>query len=324
MSAAAGAPPSDSQSEPPTGLLLVDKPSGVTSHDVVGRIRWILGTRRVGHAGTLDPMATGLLVVAVGRATKLLGHLTLADKSYSATIRLGEATATDDADGEITSRTDASALGYDDVRAAMAALTGDLQQVPSSVSAVKVDGRRAYARVRSGEVVRIAARPVHVARFEALSPVRAGSGVADIDVVVECSTGTYVRALARDLGAALGVGAHLTALRRDTVGPFGLGEAIDVYPDGIPPRGQRWGDAPAALRDAVRGAVLPVSVVTRRVFEVRRADAAGALDLRHGRSIPACGLAGVYAVVDSGGELLALVAESDGRARPVFVWQAAG
>ena len=314
--------------ETPPGLLLVDKPSGVTSHDVVGRVRAILGTRRVGHAGTLDPMATGLLVVAVGRATKLLGHLALARKSYSATIRLGVSTTTDDAEGEVTARSDASGIGYDAVRAAMAAFTGSIDQVPSSVSAVKVDGRRAYARVRAGEDVRLAPRRVQVSRFEATAPPRvpgdACAGALDVDVIVECSTGTYVRALARDLGAALGVGGHLTALRRRVVGPFDVADAVDIYPDGVPARGEGRRPLPEGLTAVVRQAMLPVSVAVRRAFPARHVDAAHAADLRHGRPVPAAGVDGTYATFDADGELLALVTETGASARPVFVWQAAG
>ena len=308
----------------PAGLLLIDKPSGVTSHDVVGRVRALVTTRRVGHAGTLDPMATGLLLVAVGRATRLLGHLALAGKSYTATMRFGQRTSTDDAEGEIVSRTDVAGIADDDVRAAMAAFTGVIEQVPSAVSAVKVDGRRAYARVRAGEEVRLPPRRVTVARFEMTAPPHRGHGVIDVDVVVDCSTGTYVRALARDIGGALGVGGHVTSLRRHSVGPFEVRDAIDVFPTGVTPRGAPRPPIPDGLRASTLAALMPVAEVARRVFAVRTADAAEAADLRHGRAIPACGIDGTYAAVDEAGDLLALVAESGGVARPVFVWQAAG
>ena len=209
------------------GLVVVDKPAGLTSHDVVARLRRLLGTRRVGHAGTLDPMATGVLVAGVGRATRLLGHLQLVDKAYDATIRLGASTSTDDAQGEVLDTADASHLTDVAVRSAVAALTGDLQQVPSAVSAIKVDGRRAYDRVRAGEQVRLAARPVRVTAFHVLELRRSGPFL-DVDVQVTCSTGTYVRALARDLGESLGVSGHLTRLRRTRVGPFELGEAVGL------------------------------------------------------------------------------------------------
>ncbi|MDQ1694716.1 MAG: tRNA pseudouridine55 synthase, partial [Frankiaceae bacterium] len=205
---------------PADGLIVVDKPPGWTSHDVVARIRRLAGTRRVGHAGTLDPMATGVLVVGLGRATRLLGHLAGHDKAYDATIRLGVSTTTDDADGEALTTNDASGIDDRALETALAALVGDIDQVPSSVSAIKVAGERAYARVRKGEHVELAARRVHVAALHLVD--RRGD---QVDVHVECSTGTYVRALARDVGAALGVGAHLTALRRTRVGSFDLASA---------------------------------------------------------------------------------------------------
>ena len=203
------------------GLVIVDKPAGRTSHDVVGAMRRLAHTRKVGHAGTLDPMATGVLVLGVDKATRLLHHLVLTDKAYTATIRLGQATVTDDAEGDLVSSASAAAVSDDQVRAAMVPLTGAIEQVPSSVSAIKVDGQRSYKRVRDGEAVELAARPVVVSHFEAIAFRRADE-LLDLDVAVECSSGTYVRALARDLGAALGVGGHLTALRRTRVGPFTL------------------------------------------------------------------------------------------------------
>ncbi|MEO9134271.1 MAG: tRNA pseudouridine(55) synthase TruB, partial [Jatrophihabitantaceae bacterium] len=207
------------------GLVIVDKPAGWTSHDVVGRMRRLAHTRRVGHAGTLDPMATGVLVLGVNKATRLLHHLVLADKAYTATVRLGQATLTDDAEGRTTSTASAAATTEDAVRAAMRPLTGDIEQVPSAVSAIKVDGERAYKRVRAGEAVALPARAVSVPRFDALAFARPSADLLDVEVEVECSSGTYIRALARDLGAALGVGGHLTALRRTRVGPFGLDAA---------------------------------------------------------------------------------------------------
>jgi tRNA pseudouridine55 synthase len=197
------------------GLVIVDKPSEWTSHDVVARIRKLASTRKVGHAGTLDPMATGVLVVGVGRATRLLGHLALNDKDYEATIRLGVTTTTDDAEGEVVAERDPTAVTDDDVNACMAKLTGEIDQVPSSVSAIKIAGVPAYAKARAGESVDLAARRVTVSRFDVLA-----RRESDVDVAVTCTSGTYVRALARDLGAALGVGAHLTSLRRTRVGAF--------------------------------------------------------------------------------------------------------
>jgi tRNA pseudouridine55 synthase len=281
----------------PDGLVVVDKPGGRTSHDVVARLRRILGTRKIGHAGTLDPMATGVLVCGVGRGTKLLGHLALDTKAYTATIRLGAATTTDDADGEVVATADAAAVTDDAVAVGMAALTGAIQQVPSSVSAVKVDGRRAYARVRAGEQVVLPARPVTVSVFTLLA--RRGP---ELDVAVECSSGTYVRALARDLGAALGVGGHLTALRRTRVGPFTLEHARSL--------------------DALEGAPALSLTLTEAVavaFPRRDVDAVLAADLGHGRPLPAAGLPGTYGVFAPDGRVLGLVAERGGAARPVVV-----
>jgi tRNA pseudouridine55 synthase len=295
------------------GLVIVDKPGGMTSHDVVGRLRRIFGTRRVGHAGTLDPMATGVLVLGVERATKLLGHLALTDKAYHATIRLGITTTTDDSDGEIVTTTDAAAVDEAAVRVGMRRLTGDIQQVPSAVSAIKVDGVRAYARVRAGEDVELAARPVTVTAFDLHELHRApaldgtGLGVTDLDVGVECSTGTYVRALARDLGAALGVGAHLVALRRTRVGPFGLEGARTL---------DELADEPTltlSLQDAVAAAM------PRRDIDAPAAEA-----LSHGRRLPAAGIAGVYGAFGPDGRVIALLTERDGEARPVVVLAPAG
>ena len=286
----------------PSGLVVVDKPAGFTSHDVVARLRRILRTRRIGHAGTLDPMATGVLVCGVGRGTKLLGHLALDTKSYTATIRLGAATTTDDAEGEVLTTADATGVGDEAVAAAMAALTGPILQVPSSVSAIKVDGRRAYARVRSGEQVVLPARPVTVSAFTLRE--RRGD---DLDVAVDCSSGTYVRALARDLGAALHVGGHLTALRRTRVGPFGLERALTL-----------------AELEAAPELSLPLADAVTAAFARRDVDAAAATALSHGRPLPGAGLPGTYGVFDPDGRVLALVAEHDGAARPVVVLAPAG
>ena len=281
----------------PSGLVVVDKPAGLTSHDVVARLRRILRTRKVGHAGTLDPMATGVLVCGVGRGTKLLGHLALDTKAYTATIRLGATTTTDDAEGETVTETDPSAVTDEAIAAGIATLTGPILQVPSSVSAIKVDGRRAYARVRAGEQVVLPPRPVTVSAFTLLA--RRG---ADLDVAVECSSGTYVRALARDLGATLRVGGHLTALRRTRVGPFPLALARTL----------------PELEDAP-GLALPLADAVAVAFARRDVDAAAAADLSHGRPLVGVGLPGTYGVFAPDGRVLALVAEHDGRARPVVV-----
>ncbi len=286
--------------------MIVDKDSGPTSHDVVGRLRRIMGTRKVGHAGTLDPMATGVLVIGIERATKLLGHLTLDTKAYTATIRLGAATTTDDAQGETVSTADAAAVDETAVRHGMAALTGDIEQVPSSVSAVKIDGKRAYQRVREGETVEIPARPVTVSEF-ALQALRRGDGVTDLDVVVGCSSGTYVRALARDLGESLGVGGHLTALRRTRVGPFTLEHARTV---------EQLAEAPALSLD-LAGAVAAA-------FPRHDVDGAAAVDVGHGKSLPAAGITGTYGVFAPDGTALALMADRGAAARPVVVLAPAG
>lgn len=288
------------------GLVVVDKPAGMTSHDVVSRLRKLLRTRRIGHAGTLDPMATGVLVCGVQRATKLLGHLALDTKAYLATIRLGAATSTDDAEGEPVGGADASSVAEADVRTAIAALTGDLEQVPSAVSAVKVAGRRAYQLAREGETVELAPRPVTVARFDLLAS-RRGNGVTDLDVHVDCSTGTYVRALARDLGAALGVGGHLTALRRTRVGQFGLAEARTL---------DELAQDPALSLD--------LDAAVRTAFPARPINGSEAVALSHGRWLDPAGLPGTYAAFDPDGRAVALLVERAGRAAPVLVLRPAG
>src|SRR5512139_1025146 len=208
----------------PPGLVVVDKPAGMTSHDVVARIRRLAGTRKVGHAGTIDPMATGVLLIGLNRATRLLGHLMLTEKAYDAVVRLGVTTTTDDAEGEAVAEVSAARLDDQAIRNAFARFVGDIEQVPSSVSAIKVDGQRAYARVRAGETVELKARPVTVHEIDVGKTDRRDD-VVDVEISVRCSSGTYIRALARDVGAALGVGGHLTALRRTAVGPFALDDA---------------------------------------------------------------------------------------------------
>jgi len=226
-----------------TGILLVDKPGGITSHDVVSRARRALGTRKVGHAGTLDPMATGLLILGVDSSTRLLTYLVGLGKQYTATIRLGQSSTTDDADGELSEPMDATGISRAQLDTALGALTGEIAQVPSTFSAIKVDGRRSYERARSGEEVALAARTVTVSRFEIVAE-RRDAPFLDLDVVVDCSSGTYIRALARDLGAALRVGGHLTALRRTAIGPFSVADAVPA--DAITPESVR---EPAAVAE---------------------------------------------------------------------------
>jgi tRNA pseudouridine55 synthase len=285
------------------GLVVVDKPAGWTSHDVVARTRRLAGTRKVGHAGTLDPMATGVLVLGVGRATRLLGHLQLADKEYDATIRLGETTVTDDAEGDVLATADASHLDLAAVRSAMLPLTGEIQQVPTAISAIKVDGKRSYARVRAGEDVELKPRPVTVAVFETVGARRVGKAF-DVDVHVACSTGTYVRALARDLGAALGVGGHLTMLRRTRVGGFGL-------------------DGAASLEQLESEfTVVPMEAAARAAFPTLALDGATADAVRHGRKLDGLDLGhpGAVALFSPDGAFLALYEQNGDIARPVAVF----
>ncbi len=290
----------------PTGdfLVIVDKPAGLTSHDVVARVRRLAGTRKVGHAGTLDPMATGVLVVGVNRATRLLGHLALTEKAYDATIRLGATTVTDDAEGDVVDTSDATGVTADALAAAVADLTGDIEQVPSSVSAIKVDGKRSYKRVRDGEDVALAPRPVMVRSFEVgtLRPADDLATARDVDVRVVCSSGTYIRALARDVGAALGVGGHLTALRRTRVGPYGLDVAATLE------------ELAAALQ------VLPIAVAARAAFPARDVSADEAVGVSHGCPLTATGRPGPVAVFAPDGAFLALVEDAGAATRSVAVF----
>lgn len=275
------------------GILLVDKPAGLTSHDVVARTRRAFGTRKVGHAGTLDPMATGLLVIGIEGATRLLTYVVGAGKTYEATIRLGQSTSTDDADGEIVERADPAAwanVSAERIAAGIADLSGAISQVPSSVSAIKVDGRRAYDRVRAGEEVVLAARDVVVSRFDVIAE-RAGDGIRDLDVIVDCSSGTYIRSLARDLGAALGVGGHLTALRRTHVGPFDVADSVTI--------------------DALEGAVtLTPADAAGRILQPLPVSADEARDLRHGKRLvdqAARVTDALAAAIDEQGDLIGIV-----------------
>ena len=297
--------PERAASAPTSGVAVIDKPAGLTSHQVVARLRRLVGTRRVGHAGTLDPMATGVLVIGIGRATRLLGYLALSDKAYEATIRLGIGTVTDDAEGEVRSTPGAAGIGNAEIEAAVAAMRGEIWQVPTAVSAIKIGGVRSYARVRAGGDVELAARQVHVAHFDVLT--RRDLSVdqvscVDLDVAVECSTGTYVRALARDLGAALGSAGHLTALRRSRVGPFGLDLA------------QTLAQAGTNLR------VIPMSAVARLCFATVTLSEAQAADVRHGRRLAGLELPATRAaLLDETGEFLALYRRFDDDAVPEAV-----
>jgi len=283
------------------GLVVVDKPAGMTSHDVVGRCRRIFGTRKVGHAGTLDPMATGVLVVGIERATKILGMLTVTDKSYAATIRLGQTTSTEDAEGEVLQTVSTAGVDESQIEASLAALRGEIDQVPSAVSAIKVDGQRAYKLAREGHVVELPPRRVRIDRFDVLS-VRRQEDFVDVDVAVDCSSGTYIRALARDVGAALGVGGHLTALRRTRVGPFGLDLAAGLDELAERPRLSYTLDEACLL-----------------TFPRRDLSASEAEDTRHGRPLEPAGIDGVYAATAADGQVISLLRDEGKRAKSVVV-----
>ncbi len=286
-----------------SGILLLDKPQGPTSHDLVGMTRRALGTRRVGHAGTLDPMATGLMILGVESSTRLLTYLVGLDKEYLATIRLGQATDTDDTEGSVLSTSDASGLEDATIARAIDALTGDILQVPSSFSAIKVDGVRSYDRARAGEEVELVARPVRVSTFEVLATRHEGA-LLDLDARVVVSSGTYVRALARDLGNALGVGGHLTALRRTIVGPFSVADAITL--DDLTERD-------------LASRVLEPADVARRLFPVVDLDAEAITALAQGKRIPVPAAdAPVVATIGPDGLLRGLVSVENGIARVLF------
>ncbi|HLQ80355.1 MAG TPA: tRNA pseudouridine(55) synthase TruB [Brachybacterium sp.] len=305
----------------PHGILLVDKAAERTSHDVVARVRWLLGTKKVGHAGTLDPMATGLLVLGVGQGTRLLTYLVGLDKTYRARIRLGRATTTDDREGEpLGEAVDATALAEDEIERSLTALRGDIEQVPSTVSAIKVDGRRAYARARAGEDVELAARRVRISRF-VVTGRRTDGPYLDLDAEIDCSSGTYVRALARDLGAAHGVGGHLTALRRTAVGPFSVADGLHV-----PARGEG---------DAVELPLHGLGTIAARVLPTLLVDEEQSAALGNGRrirsedgepAVPAplpehAASAGdrPVAALDAAGRLIAIVAREGASWRPLLV-----
>ncbi len=286
---------------PVSGVIVVDKPAGMTSHDVVARVRRLAGTRKVGHAGTLDPMATGVLVVGVERATRLLGHLMLTEKAYDATIRLGAATTTDDAEGEVISTASAGAVDGEAVRAALIGFVGIIDQVPTSVSAVKVDGRRAYQRVRDGEAVSLEPRRVTIDALDVHDVARVGPDLLDVAVSIRCSSGTYVRAIARDLGRQLGVGGHLVALRRTAVGPFTLARARTL--DQLT---RQW-------------ELVPIAEVARRTFPSYDLTGEQAEAVRVGRPLDV-DLIGLSAVFAPDGEFLALYEPRGGQARAVAVF----
>lgn len=295
-----------------SGLVVVDKSGGMTSHDVVSRVRRLAGTRKVGHAGTLDPMATGVLVLGINRATRLLGHLMLTEKAYDATVRLGVSTTTDDAEGETTATSPVGHLAEAEIRAALQRFVGDIEQVPTAVSAIKVDGKRAHQRVRDGEQVELKARPVtvhevvvHGVRTGRLDSLASSTtdAIVDVNVSVRCSSGTYIRAIARDLGGALGVGGHLTALRRTAVGGFDLAAARTL---------EQLGE---------EFSMVPIADAARATFPAYELDEKQAGDVRFGRKL-AIGIDDTTAVFAPDGEFLALyvpVAADLARPTAVFV-----
>jgi tRNA pseudouridine55 synthase len=283
------------------GIVVVDKPAGMTSHDVVARCRRLFSTRKVGHAGTLDPMATGVLVLGIERATKILGLLTASSKSYAATIRLGQTTSTDDADGELRQTISAEQLTNAAITLAMNGFRGDIEQVPSSVSAVKISAKRAYRLAREGQAVELAARPIRIERLEILTTRRHGQ-LVDVDVDVDCSAGTYIRALARDLGDALEVGGHLVALRRTRSGNFRLDQARTL---------DELAESPApshTLDDAC------LQTFDRRDLTADEAEAAS-----HGRALAPAGIDGIYAATDPDNRVIALLQDAGPRTKSVVV-----
>jgi len=303
--------------EEPVGLIVVDKPAGMTSHDVVSRIRRLARTRRVGHGGTLDPMATGVLVIGVGKATRLLTYVIGSGKRYSATIRLGESTVTDDAEGDIVASKPTDGIDESAIRAGLALQTGTIQQVPSAVSAIKIDGKRAYKMIREGETVDLPARTVVVSTLDVLdirpaTSAASGAAVIDVDVDVACSSGTYIRAIARDLGAHLGTGGHLTALRRTAVGGFTLDVARTL--DQLAEQAGRDDSTAADLMS------LTLDEAASQFFRRRDADPDEARVLSHGGPLSPIGAAEPYAVFAPSGEVIAIVQERDGKARAEVVF----
>ena len=285
-----------------SGLVIVDKPGGMTSHDVVARIRRLAGTRKVGHAGTLDPMATGVLVVGVEKATRLLGYLALTEKQYAATIRLGQVTDSDDADGQVTATAPAGGVTTEALAAAVAGQTGDIQQVPPGISAIKVGGKRAYKLTRDGAAPQLAPRSVTV-RELTVQAVRPAGDLLDVDVTVTCSSGTYIRAIARDIGAELHTGGHLTALRRTRVGPYDIAAAVTL--DQL----------------AASFAVTPLPVAAAAAFPRRDLTADEAAKVAHGVKLPAAGTGATpVAAFGPDGTLIALLADEAGRARSLAVF----
>jgi tRNA pseudouridine55 synthase len=287
------------------GFLVVDKAPGMTSHDVVAIGRRALNTRKVGHAGTLDPMATGILVLGFNNGTRLLQYITDGDKSYTATIVLGASTTTDDHEGEITSTTDASNVEDEDIKRILSTMVGEIMQRPTNVSAIKVDGKRAYDRARSGEEFELPARKVTISQLDILA-IRHKDAATMVDIAVTCSAGTYIRAIARDLGAELGVGGHLNALRRTRVAGFTLENAISI--------------------DLLKGGnfrTLDLADVARATFSVRELELEEVNELSFGRPLSANAGDEIFAAISPDNRLIALLKNSVDKAKPVAVFAAA-
>lgn len=284
------------------GFLVVDKPGGMTSHDVVSVARRALGTRKVGHAGTLDPMATGVLVLGFGNGTRLLQYITDGSKSYQATMLLGINTVSDDADGEVLEVQDASAITQGEIEKTLATMRGEIEQRPSSVSAVKVNGKRAYDRVREGEDVQLASRRVTISELR-IDAVRVVGKTVEVDIFVTCSAGTFIRAIARDCGALLGVGGHLISLRRTQVAGFGLDRSITLEV-------LKSGDF----------TTLDLATTASTIFPSRILDGAEENELHFGRVLTGSGNSGITAGITSDGHLNALLEERDGKAHPIAVF----
>ena len=287
------------------GFVVVDKAGAMTSHDVVAVGRRVLGTRKVGHAGTLDPMATGILILGFGHGTRLLQYITDGDKTYRATVALGAATITDDVEGEVISRATSaqlSAVSDDQIIESLASMRGVISQRPSSVSAVKVDGKRAHERVRAGEVFELASREVTISQLDVLE-IRRSENAIQIDIEVTCSAGTFIRAIARDLGAALNVGGHLTFLRRTRVASFGedVANSFESF---------KAGDFKS----------LGLVDVAKSIFSVRDLNTQEAQELSFGRKISPSPSTGIYAAISSENELIALLENRVDGAKPIAVF----
>jgi tRNA pseudouridine55 synthase len=287
------------------GFVVVDKAGAMTSHDVVAVGRRVLGTRKVGHAGTLDPMATGILILGFGHGTRLLQYITDGDKSYRATIALGASTITDDVEGETISKatqTQIAETSDEQIRTALASMRGVISQRPSSVSAVKVDGKRAHERVRAGEVFELASREVTISQLDVLE-IRRGKDAIEVDIEVTCSAGTFIRAIARDLGATLNIGGHLTFLRRTRVASFGedVANPFEKF---------KSGDFKS----------LGLVDVAKSIFKVRDLTSDEAAELSFGRKISASASTGIYAAISATHELIALLENRDDGAKPIAVF----